>query len=134
MKKCLILLLVSFLGFLVLNAGAEDTPTQWHENLSRNNVVPAEDLPNHLGDDNRLWHLELQGRPFFSIITIEGNRVYCAMSAKNLPEPEKEGGGILCLDLESGKILWQTAFGSGGGAYGLSIVPMTRDEGIYAQL
>ncbi|MFP4579669.1 MAG: PQQ-binding-like beta-propeller repeat protein [Candidatus Sumerlaeia bacterium] len=112
-------------------AFAKDDLVQWHENLNRNNVVLAEDLPDHLGDDNRLWHLELQGRPFFNIITIEGNRVYCGMSAKNLPNPEKDGGAILCLDLETGKEIWTSIIGERGGAYGLSVVPLIEEEGIY---
>lgn len=127
-------MIVLLMVFGSVQSGAAEEPMQWHENLTRNNVVHAEDLPDHLGDDNRLWHIELHGKPFFNIITIEDGKVYCAMSAQNLPEPAKDGGAILCLDLETGKELWHKVLGERSGPYGLSIIPLITDDAIYVHL
>ncbi len=127
--------LMSMAGLLIYTSsfiGAQDTPDQWTDDPGRNNVVMAKDLPDHLGDDNRLWHVKLPGRNFYNIITVKGDRVYCGLAANNLPEPEKGRSGLLVLDRETGKVIWQKAFESGSG-YGLSIVPIIEDDRIYVQ-
>jgi outer membrane protein assembly factor BamB len=108
-----------------------DTPLQWAQDPHRNVVVPAEDLPDHLGDDNRLWHVELHNRNFFNIITIDGGRAYCGMSADNLPERQRSRNqALLCIDVKTGATIWQAVIDTGGG-YGLSDVPLYDDQRVY---
>jgi outer membrane protein assembly factor BamB len=117
---------------LFASAWAGDGPTQWHENLHRNNVVPAKDLPSHLGDDNRLWQVDLHNRSFFNVITIEDGRVYCGVSSDNMPERiRSRGAAMVCLDLETGKVLWQKEFAQRAGGYGLSAVPLIENGKLY---
>jgi outer membrane protein assembly factor BamB len=128
-KLSVILLMLMLTGSLY----AQEEPLQWNENLNRNNVVLAEDLPDHMGDDNRLWHTKLRGRAFFNIITIEGDRVYCGVAANNLPTPERGGGGLVALERDTGKVIWQKTFGDRA-AYGLSAVPLITEDRIYVQM
>jgi outer membrane protein assembly factor BamB len=127
-------LVALFAAFCAVGAAAQqDTPRQWHETPGRNNVVPARDLPDHIGDENRLWHVELHGRSFFNIITIDGDRVYCGTMALNLPERERSrNGALLCLDLHTGETIWRTILPQRGG-YGLSVVPLIEGDRIYQQ-
>ncbi len=111
-------------------AVAADTPRQWSSNPGRNLYVPATDLPDHIGADNLLWHLQLGGKNFFNIITVDGDRVYCGMSPKNLPEPKRARAALLCLDLNTGKPLWEHLLDSGTG-YGLDAVPLLEEDAIY---
>lgn len=111
--------------------GVADEPMQWHEDPHRNNIVKAEDLPDHIGDDNRLWRVDLHNRAFFNIITIEDGKVYCGMRADNLPDRQRSrGAGLLCLDLATGQTLWQQNWGIHA-AYGLSSVPLIEGDRIY---
>ena len=112
----------------------DEIPRQWYQKPGRNNVVHAKDLPDHLGDDNRLWHRKLHGKRFFNIITIDGDRVYCGMQALNLPDRIKDprANALLCLDLNTGETIWQKQLGEGGG-WGLTGVPLIDGDFIYQQ-
>ncbi len=120
--------LLIFLTSLI--AVSQETPMQFYERPGRNMIVPATDLPNQIGPENLLWHVQLHNAPFFNIITIDGNKVYCGISAKNLPEKKKGGAALLCLDLNTGKPLWDVVL-SDRAAYGLSAVPIIEDDAIY---
>ncbi len=113
---------------------AGDEPTQWYENIHRNNVVPAKDLPDHLGDDNRLWQVDLHNRSFFNIITIADGKVYCGVSSDNMPERiRSRGAAMICLELETGKVIWQKEFSQRAGGYGLSAVPIVENGKLYVR-
>ena len=130
------LCLLIVLAWLVASAAgwAAEEPLQWHENLGRNNVVPAEDLPDRIGDDNRLWHVGLYGREFYNMITVDGERAYCGMSARNLPDRRNSRtGGLLCLDIATGEPIWQIELGGLGG-YGITSVPLIDGGRIYQQV
>jgi outer membrane protein assembly factor BamB len=128
------MLLTTAMCLSVALTSVAETPTQWGNNPTRNNVVDAKDLPDHLGDDNRLWDVELHGRSFYNIITIHDGKVYCGMSADNLPERlRSRGPSMLCLDLKTGEVIWQKKLADRGGAYGLSTVPVFEDERMYVQ-
>ncbi len=110
---------------------AAETPQQLYQTQGRNMHVPATDLPDHIGPDNLLWHVQLQNGPFFNVIQIEGDRVYCGVAAKNLPEKKNGGKALLCLNLRTGAVLWESILTDRGGAYGLSAVPLIEDDAIY---
>jgi outer membrane protein assembly factor BamB len=115
-------------------ATVAQAPTQWAQNPSRNNVVQADDLPDHLGDDNRLWDVELHNRKFFNIVTIDDGRVYCGVSSDNLPERMRSrGAAMFCLELETGKVIWQTEVSERGGGYGLSTAPVIDGDRLYVR-
>lgn len=126
---------LAMLGALVVTApvAAQEVPLQWYANASRNMVVPARDLPDHLGDDNRLWQTKINRGAFFNIPTFVGDRILCGMSAKSLPERESRGAGLLCLSADSGEVIWQAYLSIHAGGYGLSDVPLVDDERIYVR-
>ncbi len=131
--KAVTVFVMAFLATVApVRAGEE--PLQWQENPGRNNVVPAQDLPDHIGDDNRLWHVGLHGREFYNMITIDGNRAYCGMSALNLPDRRNSrAGGLLCLNINTGEPIWQIEIGERGGGYGITSVPLIDGDRIYQQ-
>jgi outer membrane protein assembly factor BamB len=54
------------------------------------------------------------------------------MSADNLPaRPGGRGAGVLVLDVQTGKVVWQKEVHERGGGYGLSDVPLIDGERIY---
>jgi outer membrane protein assembly factor BamB len=107
-----------------------DVPLQWYANQGRNAHVPAEDLPDHIGPDNLLWHLPLNNGAFFNIPTVKDGRIYCGVDARNLPKRERRGAALLVLDLQTGKPIWQKVVTDRAG-YGLSVVPLLEDDAIY---
>ena len=132
MKQFLAILCCAVLG-LAGSLSLAASP-QWGDDLGRNNVVPARDLPDHLGDDNRLWDVPLQGRSFYNMITVDGDRVYAGMSSDNLPERIRgRGAAMLCLDLKTGKTVWQKEIAEKAGEYGLSSVPLIEGDRLYVR-
>jgi outer membrane protein assembly factor BamB len=123
-------------GFCICHAAlAEAKPEQWYERPGRNVYVPASDLPDHLGEDNRLWQVGLHRKSFYNMIQVDGDRVYCAMSGNNLPEPLRNRGGLLCLEVETGAVLWQVGLGPiRNAAYGATIIPLIEGDRIYQQV
>ncbi len=118
--------------FVLLSIAFMNVPAtaQWQVNQGRNIHKEVKDLPDHLGADNLIWHLDLNRGPFFNMITVDGDKVYCGLSARNLPEPKKGGGTLICVDLKTGKILWDFV-ANDRAAYGLSAVPLIEDDAIF---
>lgn len=131
--KTLKTLTLTALALLCAGAVLAETPLQWGANLGRNAIVPAKDLPSHLGEDNQLWQIDLAGKPFFNAIQIDGDRAYAGMDARNLPDRGRDRvGGLLCFNIHTGEILWQTILEDmKAEGYGASIVPLLEGDRIY---
>lgn len=130
-KITLFLCIVAFMGPALAE---EQTPLQPGQNHHRNMAVPAKDLPDHLGPDNQLWQVQLQGDKFFNLITIEGNRAYCGMNAKNFPsKPRTRNSGVLCLDITTGEVIWESELTEGAG-FGLADIPLLDEDHVYVRV
>ena len=129
MRLCLCLSLLALGASCLL---AAESPLQWSSDPHRNMRVQAEDLPAEIGEQNQLWSLELGGGRFFNVPTVIGDRLYCGMDGKSLPErPEgRPRAGFLCVDVASGEPLWQWS-GEESSGYGISDVPIIDGDRIY---
>jgi len=112
---------------------ADEVPLQFGNNMQRNAVVEARDLPAQLGDHNTLWKIDLHDKPYYNSVQIVGDRGYAAMDARNLPSgtAKQRSAGLLCFNIHTGEILWEKDLGYRLSAWGASIVPMFFDDKIY---
>lgn len=125
--------IIALLSFVAVILNAEDTPLQFGNNMQRNAVVDAHDIPAQLGDHNTLWKIDLHGKPFFNTIQVEGDRGYAAVDARNLPSGTKTDrtAALLCFNIHTGEIYWEKDMGYRTSNWGASIVPMFFDDKIY---
>ncbi len=114
---------------IALSASAQQ---QWHANLGRNMVVEAKGLPAELKKENQLWTIPLKSGTVFTIPSIEAGKVFFALRGVPVEGFDRRDGGVLCVDLYSGKILWAGHIGPGG-SYGVKDVPMIDGDRIYAR-
>ncbi len=122
---------------------AAETGLQWTERPSRNAATPAKNLPTTLAPENRLWELPLEGKSQFPIPTVIGDRVLVGTNQESLPDerlrtlnPDQTGGALICVDKQSGEVLWQILLPGIGshpsyGWYGTVNTPVVEDNRIY---
>ncbi len=116
----------------ILTAPA-DIVTQYGNDLNRNAVVEAGNLPSVIGPDNQLWMTELGGGSFMNVITIWQDKVICIVEGKALPNVEADKGinGLLVLDLKTGEILIEKAIQRLGGGYNADVPYIDEDGKMY---
>lgn len=110
-----------------------DTPVQYGHNQHRSAVVHAEDLPSRLSDENALWKIELNKRPYFNAPQIDGDIAYAPMDAAGLPsEGPRNAAGMLCFNVKTGEILWEKILDDVRvDSWGASIIPILEEDRIY---
>jgi outer membrane protein assembly factor BamB len=87
-------------------------PVQWSSNPSRNMVLPAKGLPGALDAKNLLFEFD-GGRYLFGSPVTDGRRLLVVGDAKTLTSErlkavaDTRSGAMVCLDLRTGKVLWE---------------------------
>jgi len=82
---------------------------RWGGGASPNSVSSAKDLPSSLSDTTLVWEVRL-GTHQYSIPTIDRGRIYLGVNDNGITREGYNptgGGAILCLDLATGKTLWE---------------------------
>mgnify|MGYP006291303079 CR=1 FL=1 len=141
--RLLVIVLICFVVGFVLplpRSGRAREVVQWSSKPSRNIVLEAKDLPARLGSDNLLWEVK-RGRHHFASPVIAGSKLLVGGDTTWLADERlraiggRRHGGIACLDLQTGQVLWELLTppfaGDEHGVFGVCSTPVVEGDRVY---
>ncbi len=127
----LLLSAIVLLTFSSCTQARDEVALQWANDVHRNMLMDARDLPDKIGEENLLWEdLKIAKYNFGIPPTIADGRVLMGSTRDAVKRKGAEGNSLLCYDLYTGERLWEVALPNTGG-YGMACAPIVEGKRVY---